>query len=610
MPPICLAAVRAFPFLAATEGTVQAVSTLAVLLGTVLLVAVVTRYVRVPYTVALVVAGLALGLVGGSFAVPLTEDLILVVFLPALLFEAGYNLPWARLRAEIRFVNALAVPGVFVSTAIVGTIMHLAGVRWPVALLFGALISATDPVSVLATFRQLGTDRRLSIIVEGESLFNDGTALVVFRLVLGVVVGGSVSVVGTAAAFIVSIIGGIALGLGVGYLVAQSLRRIDDYLVEISVTLLVTYGLFVLAERVQASALGAELGASPVIAVVVFGLVMGNYASRESMSPATRISMHGAWELIGYLANSLIFLLIGLQINHTSFRAGDIPLICWAVAGVLVSRAVVVYGFTLLVNLRTTPARRLPANFLHLINWGGLRGAVAIAAALSIPAARVPERGTLLLLTFAVVFFTLIVQGLTIRLLVAWLGLKPNASAQLTAFERLQGQIVAVQAARRALRTMLDGGEITEAIHAELADAYQERADDLAHDLAGLHVSTEELRAEQMRVAQRKALQAEKAALLSLRTRGVITDTVFRSLTADADLRLLTLETPGEGQSPHEVIAPEHYDERLALIAEESSDAPPATPANDVPTTVLESGDAPFMPDADDARTSTPARGD
>ncbi len=155
LPLFCLAAfpaLHAFPFVAAAEGTVQAVSTLAVLLGTVLLVAVVTRYVHVPYTVALVVAGLALGLVGGSFAVPLTEDLILVVFLPALLFEAGYNLPWARLRAEIRFVNALAVPGVFVSTAIVGTIMHLAGVRWPVALLFGALISATDPVSVLATF--------------------------------------------------------------------------------------------------------------------------------------------------------------------------------------------------------------------------------------------------------------------------------------------------------------------------------------------------------------------------------------------------------------------------------------------------------------------------
>jgi len=598
LPLPFIASLVILPPFAATESTVQAASTLAVLLGTVLLVAVATRYVHVPYTVALVVAGLALGLVGGAFAVPLTEDLILVVFLPALLFEAGYNLPWARLRAEIRFVNALAIPGVLTSTAIVGAIVHVAGLRWPVALLFGALISATDPVSVLATFRQLGTNQRLSIIVEGESLFNDGTALVVFRLVLGVILGGSVSVFGTGVAFVVSIVGGILLGLGVGYLVTQSLRRIDDYLLEISVTLLVTYGLFILAEQVHATALGVDIGASPVIAVVVFGLVMGNYASRESMSPATRISMHGAWELISYLANSLIFLLIGLQINHTTFHIGDLRLIFGAIIGVLVSRAVIVYGITSIVNARTPPARRLPLNFLHLINWGGLRGAVAIASALSIPAARVPERGIILLLTFAVVFFTLIVQGLTIRPLVDWLGLKRNQSAQLVAFERLQGQIVAVQAARRALRTMLDTGEVTDAIYHQIADAYSERADTLAQSLAGLQVSTEELRAGQLRVAERKVLQAEKAALLSLRARGVITEGVFRSLTADANLRLLALETPGEGHSVEEIITPGQYDERTVREGEsENAGEVPITPLDyTVPPTLLETEAAPLIP--------------
>ncbi len=582
---------------AAPRDTVEAVMTLAVLLGVVLLVAVVTKYVHLPYTVALVIAGLVIAATGVPFAVPLTEDLILTVFLPALLFEAAYNLPWARLRAELRTINTLAIPGVFVSTAIVAGVVHLAGLPLPAAVLFGALISATDPVSVIATFRQLGTDRRLSIIVEGESLFNDGTALVIFRLVLGVVVGGAVSVVGTAAAFVVSIVGGIALGLAVGYLVAQLTKRIDDYLVEFSGTLLVTYTLFILAEELHIEALGVSLGASPVIAVVAYGLVTGNYASREAMSPATRIAMHETWELVGFLANSFIFLLIGLQVPLAAFRPGDIPLILAAIAGVLAGRAVIVYGFTALVNLRTAPGRRVPLRFMHVINWGGLRGAVALAAALSIPTA-VAERGTLLLLTFAVVLFSLLVQGLTIRPLVAWVGLKPMQSVHLLAFERLQGQIVAVQAARRSLRGMLDTGEVGQGVYDQLADAYSQRAETLATDLAGLNVTADELREEQTRVAQRKALQAEKAALLSLRTRGVITDSVYRTLIADADLRLLALETPGEGQSATEIIAPAMYDERTTDTDADRIAVPHLLPdAGEVPTTVLETEAAPLVPD-------------
>ena len=187
--------------LAAITPATTIVTTILWLLGVVCLVAIATRFVHVPYTIGLVVAGLVLGLSGGFFRVPLTEDLILEVFLPALLFEAAYHLPWPRLRAEIRTITALAIPGVIAVTFIVGAVVHLAGLRWSIALLFGALIAATDPISVLATFRQLGTDRRLAIIVEGESLFNDGTALVIFRLVLSVAVAGSVSVAVTVTDF-------------------------------------------------------------------------------------------------------------------------------------------------------------------------------------------------------------------------------------------------------------------------------------------------------------------------------------------------------------------------------------------------------------------------
>ena len=532
--------------LASISTSGRIVTTLLWLLVAVSAVAFFTHFVHVPYTVALVVTGLALGVIGGPFSVSLTEDVILDVFVPALIFEAAYNLPWQRLRAEIRPITALAIPGVIASTAIVGAVVHFAGLRWPAALLFGALISATDPVSVLATFRQLGTDRRLSIIVEGESLFNDGTALVVFRLVLILVLTGSVSAGATALAFIISIAGGALVGLAVGYLGALVLGQIDEYLFEITATLLMAYGTFVLCERLNVVARGVALGASPVIAVVVLGLVIGNYASRASMSPVTRLSMHDTWELVGYLANSLIFLLIGLQIHQATVHRGDVPLILWAIVGVLVSRAVVVYGVGLYTNLRS-PTHRLPRAYQHVIVWGGLRGAIALAAALSIPAASVPERSSILLMTFGVVVFTLLVQGLTIRPLVARLGLSGQGNAaHLVALERLQGQLIAVQAARRALSEANETGEISPDAYNQLIAEYGRRADTLRDDLAGLHVSADDLRAQGLLTAHRKALHAEKDALLSLRTRGTITGGVFRALNADVDRRMAQLDSPNE----------------------------------------------------------------
>ena len=532
--------------LASISTSGRIVTTLLWLLVAVSVVAFFTHFVHVPYTVALVVTGLALGVIGGPFSISLTEDVILDVFVPALLFEAAYNLPWQRLRAEIRPITALAIPGVIASTAIVGATVHIAGLRWPAALLFGALISATDPVSVLATFRQLGTDRRLSIIVEGESLFNDGTALVIFRLVLTLVLAGSVSAGATALAFVVSIAGGVLVGLTVGYLGALVLGQIDEYLFEITATLLMAYGTFVLCERLNVVTRGVALGASPVIAVVVLGLVIGNYASRASMSPVTRLSMHDTWELVGYLANSLIFLLIGLQIHQATVHRGDVPLILWAIVGVLVSRAVVVYGVGVYTNLRASSlARRLPLAYQHVIVWGGLRGAIALAAALSIPAASVPERSIILLMTFGVVVFTLLIQGLTIRPFVARLGLSGQGNtAHLVALERLQGQLVAVQAARRALSEANETGEISPDAYNQLIAEYGQRADTLRDDLAGLHVSADDLRAQGLLTAHRKALHAEKDALLSLRTRGTITGGVFRSLNADVDRRMAQLDSP------------------------------------------------------------------
>jgi len=316
--------------------------------------------------------------------------------------------------------------------------------------------------------------------------------------------------------------------------------------------------------------------ASPVIAVVVLGLVMGNYASRESMSAATRISMHNSWELIGYLANSLIFLLIGLQIHTTTFSRDDLPLILWAIAGVLISRALVVYAVSGAMNLRLPRTRRIPLAFQHVIMWGGLRGAVALAAALSIPAAAIPERRIVLLMTFGVVVFTLLVQGMTIRPLVAWLGLRQHRQTpHLMALERLRGQLAAVRAAQRTLAQMRESGELLPDVYAELSATYDERTHALTTELEGLHLSREELRAQRLLTAQRSALQAERDALLTLRNRGLLTGSVFRSLVTDVDARLLQLEEPERTNEIDAMLVPSHLDGR------ESEPPPRDAPSRD-----------------------------
>ena len=242
----------------ATEG----VSTLVWLLVAVMVVAVTSKYLRIPYTVALVIAGLAIAISPIQVTIDLTPDLILFIFLPALLFESAYHLDFGELRDNLRPVALLAVPGVILTALFVAALTHYtAGLRWETAFLFGAIVSATDPVSVLAIFRQLGAPKRLSVILEGESLFNDGTALVLFRIVLGVVVAGALGdVVQTVWQFFFVVAGGFALGALIGFGVSFLLSRVNDYLVETTMTLVVAYGTYLLAERV---------GVSGVIAVVV-----------------------------------------------------------------------------------------------------------------------------------------------------------------------------------------------------------------------------------------------------------------------------------------------------------------------------------------------------
>ncbi len=330
------------------------------LLLAVLVVAVVVKRIRVPYTVALVVAGLVLGLLPQLSGIVLTPDLILIVFLPVLLFEGAYNLPAHRLRRNLAPVVLLAVPGVLLGAGATAALVHWSlDLSWQVALLFGALVSATDPVAVLALFRQLGAPQRLSTIVEGESLFNDGTAFVLFTILLAAITEGSFSLAEGLLAFTVEVAGALALGSAIGFGGSLLLRAVDDYLLEITATFVAAYGAFLLAERFHFS---------QVIAVVMAGLFFGNYGSATAMSERTNYAVSVTWEFAGFVANSLIFLLIGLALEPE--RLGDIWWVVLIAFGAsLAGRALSVYSLSPLVR----GSLRIPVPYRHVLLWGGLR---------------------------------------------------------------------------------------------------------------------------------------------------------------------------------------------------------------------------------------------
>ncbi|MGE5602757.1 MAG: Na+/H+ antiporter, partial [Nitrososphaerales archaeon] len=363
------------------------------------LVAIAVRRLRIPYTVALVVVGLLITF-QAPIEVHLTPELILALLVPPLVFEAAFHINLSELRRGLPLILLLAVPGVILATLIVGMAVSLVTpLTLPLALVFGALISATDPVAVVALFRALGAPPRLAVLVEGESLLNDSTAIVVYNIVVVAALTGSFSPVQGAIEFVKVAIGGLAVGLLLGWLVAQLIARIDDYLIETTLTTVLAFGAYLIAERLHFSG---------VLAVVAAGIVNGNIGPR-GMSPTSRIVLFNFWEYLAFLANSFVFLLIGLQIDITTLLQ-HWQSIAWAVVIVLLTRGLLTYGFGWLNNRFAEP---IPRPWLHVINWGGLRGAIALALALSLPAGLGAGSDEIRIMAFGVVLFTLLVQSTT-----------------------------------------------------------------------------------------------------------------------------------------------------------------------------------------------------
>ncbi len=373
------------------------------------LVAMLMRRLHLPYTVGLVLAGMALYFSHVYIKWHLTKDLIFSVFLPPLVFEAALFIHWRDFKKELPVVTLLATAGVVLAAAVTAFGMHY-GLAWDwgSAVVFGVLISATDPVSVIATFRESKAHGRLRTLIESESLLNDGTAAVAFVAVLGVLAGGHETVYSIGGALIVTMVGGVLIGGIIAYLFMLLAGRTPDYLVEITFTTLVAYGSFFVAEHFRCSG---------VLAALTAGLVVGNFRSSGSISAAGRHALGPFWEYVAFVANSLIFLLIGAQEAQQHFKGLWVPVLL-AIGLVTLGRAAAVYPLCA-VFVRTR--FKVDMRHQHVLFWGGLRGALALALSLSLPE-DLPRRDVIVAITFAVVAFSVFAQGLTITPLMRRLG--------------------------------------------------------------------------------------------------------------------------------------------------------------------------------------------
>jgi CPA1 family monovalent cation:H+ antiporter len=485
------------------------------------LVAITARRLRLPYTVGLVLIGLALTLLTAA-EIQISPQVILGLLVPPLIFEAAFHIRIEDLRRDFWLVLLLAIPGVILTTIMVGGLVAWGtGLAIQVAMVFGALVAATDPVAVIALFRRLGVPRRLQVLVEGESLFNDGTAIVMFGLMLDIVLKGRFNLATSIAQFLTVAGGGTLIGIILGMVASQIIGRIDDPLVETTLTTVLAFGAYLVAEYLHVSG---------VLAVVAAGLVNGNVGPR-GMSATTRIVVFNFWEYAAFLANSLIFLLVGLVID-LDILFQNWHAIGWAILAVLAARAVGIYGFSVF-------EREISLGWKHVLYWGGLRGAIALALALSLPKEGLflVERSRLQAMAFGVVLFTLLVQGFSMDTLIKRLKLVKRSHLQ-QEYERRHARFVAGRAAYDYLRRMNQQGLISEHTWQRLAPMMERQNDTLVEAVRQIITSDPTVEAEELDTAHREALRAQRTALMGLLRDGVIPEETYSQLVGEVDAAL------------------------------------------------------------------------
>lgn len=525
-------------------------TTLFFLLIVASVVAMLARRLKLPYTVTLVVAGLALGTLEDDLdfvdleAIHLTPELLFTLFLPALLFEAAFHLSWPKFKENLRAILILAVPGVLAAIGIAGLLAYwlepLAEAELPllVAFLFVAMCAATDPVSVIALFKELGVPKRLAVLMEGESLLNDGIAVVAF-IVLSAVLGIShtgeeVSAMWAARFLLWEIVVGLGVGAAVGLAVSYVTTLVSDHLIEIMLTTIAAFGSYLLAEAAHGS---------PVLAVVAAGMATGNVGARFGLTPSNRIAVESFWEYAVFAANSFVFLLLGKEIDlWRMFSHWGAILIAWV--SLTAARAVVILVVERILS-RTT--ERLPPRWGAVLVWGGLRGSLSMVLALSLPRT-FEHREILVDLVFGVVLLSILVQGLTMSPVLRWSGAIEGGTRH-REYMKLRGKLRAARAALHRLDESLARGEIHQSTYDRLRATLSGREVALEEEIDSLTPGAEERLADELVRARAQLFETEREAIQEAAKIGLVTEEIARELLEDVLSRSLEHDAEGRARS-------------------------------------------------------------
>jgi CPA1 family monovalent cation:H+ antiporter len=499
------------------EVFIQILILLAIAIG----VTSIAKLVKQPYSIALVIVGLILGIVNFPGLDHVKEFItqsvvfqviIISIFLPALLGEATLKLPFSHLNENKKPISALALGGTFMSFLLISfSAYYILGLPLVVAFVFGALMSATDPISVLSIFKTIGVNKKLTTIIEGESLFNDGIAVVLFQIsaffLLTYIEMGWLGLGYGVLLFLKFALGGLAIGGMMGFVFSQLTRIFDDYPLEIVFSVILFFGSFLIAEHFQVSG---------VIAVVISGLVFGNYGAKIGMTPVTRLNINNFWDVIALIANSMIFLMVGLEITNIEF--GD----KWGLIGLAI--LIVVSARSIAVYTSLSLIRNFPLKWKHLLNWGGLKGSLSIALALSLPHT-FAGREDVLVLTFSVVLFSLIVQGLTIKPFVKKLNILDHKQSE-SDYEETISNIHRLKKASIKLEEMKEQSLVSKQVYDQLHAEYTAQLDRHYLELEQLYDQFPNIKEEQLQNAKRETLYIEYEAVSELSKREIISGTI------------------------------------------------------------------------------------
>ncbi len=498
-------------------------------------VALVARWLKIPYTAALVLAGLLIGAKKFIPAPHLSKDLLFALFLPGLLFEAAFHIDSKKYWANRLAIHGLAVPGVIASICVCAfilapTVRGLAlepNFRLIDAFVFSGIVAATDPIAVVALFKSLGAPKRLAILIEGESLLNDGTAVVLFGVILSFATGVNVTLGGATLDFVRTCGLGILIGASLGFGGSKVIQLVDDPMIEITVTVVLAWGSFAVAEQAHASG---------VLATVSTGLLCGNYAARTGMSPTTKIATVSFWAYIAFALNSLVFLLIGLEVELPGVLAAwKTVLVAWGAT--TAARAVVMGSVSIL--LRRT-RERLPRWWATIMCWGGIRGGLSMVLALALPS-YFPHRQFLINVVFGVVVISILLQGMTMAPLLNLLGIVAVHDVRLR-YERARAATLASRAALAELESIAKKQGLETPLIVELRAQYVARVAAADQQIRELQLSDLALEAEERHRLQRHLALLEKERILAAVREGVASEEAVSELLAAVDARLLEVE--------------------------------------------------------------------